>query len=89
MRLDVGASHGFRKEGQRNYWLDGVVPLYETEGNGNFSLPLAAIEIIEVKHRKEEDCIWTTGKYRIIERCKENRFYFNGMLYIPKGIKFK
>ncbi|MFH0701688.1 MAG: hypothetical protein V2A62_04585 [Candidatus Woesearchaeota archaeon] len=31
--LEVGAVHPFLKEGQRNYWFDGEVPLLRTEGD--------------------------------------------------------
>ncbi len=43
------------------------IPLLETKGNQKLSRPLASIIIIEVMHFKDEDSVWTKGKYKIVE----------------------
>ena len=54
-KIERGGIYKFLKQGQRNYWLEGAIPLCTTEGNGRLSRPLAAISILEAKHTKHED----------------------------------
>ena len=35
--LQVGKVYSFLKQGQRNYWLEGEIPLLETKGNQQLS----------------------------------------------------
>lgn len=76
--LDVGQTYDFLKKGQRNYWLDGELPLLETKGNCQLSAPLASIQILEATHFKKGDDIWTKGKYKVIEVFTDNKIHFNG-----------
>lgn len=67
-RLKVGEIYDFLKEGQRNYWLEGEIPLLETKGNEKLSRPLASIKILEATHFLEEDKrVFTKGKYAVLE----------------------
>ncbi len=66
-KLKVGEIYNFLKSGQRNYWLDGEVPLLETKGNQKLSRPFASIIILEAVHFKENAEIWTKGKHQIVE----------------------
>ncbi|MBR9692799.1 hypothetical protein GOV07_02590 [Candidatus Woesearchaeota archaeon] len=63
--LETGKTYSFLKKGQRNYWLDGELPLLETKGNQELSRPIASIMILEATHLKIDGEIWTKGKYRI------------------------
>lgn len=78
--LEVGRDYKFLKEGQRNYWLEGEIPLLETEGYGRVSRPIASIKILEATHfvkinysesneglDVEQRRICTKGKYRVVE----------------------
>ena len=76
--LEEGRTYEFLKSGQRNYWLKGEIPLLETEGNGQLSIPLASIQIIETTHFLDGENIWTKGKYLLIKIIKPEEIYFNG-----------
>ena len=76
--IEPGQIHEFLKKGQRNYWLEGEIPLLETKGNEQLSKPLASIIILEVTHFILEGEIWTKGKYKIIEVFNDNNIHFNG-----------
>jgi hypothetical protein len=65
--MEVGKIYNFLKNGQRNYFLNGELPLIITEGNGNLSRPVASIIILEVTHFKCDNIIFTKGKYLIKE----------------------
>lgn len=78
-KLAGGKKYNFLKEGQRNYWLFGEIPLRETKGEGNLSEPIASIIILEATHFKKEDKIYTKGKYKIIKKIKGGEIYFNGL----------
>lgn len=69
----------FLKKGQRNYWLNGEIPLRITKGNEQLSKPIDSIIIIESTHFKIEREIWTKGKYKVIKKLKPNERYFNGL----------
>lgn len=70
--------YDFLKKGQRAYWLEGELPLIETQGNEILSEPKASIIITEVTHFKINKEIWTKGKYKVVKIIKENEIYFNG-----------
>ena len=76
--LETGKVYSFLKRGQRNYWLHGEIPLLQTKGEGNLSLPIASIVILNAKHELFDDEIWTSGQYRIIEVFGEDKVRFNG-----------
>lgn len=73
--------HSFIKKGQRNYWLQGEIPLVETKGNQELSRPFASIIILEYKHVLMNEKPYTTGIYRIIEVFDINdpKIHFEGM----------
>jgi hypothetical protein len=70
----------FLKEGQRNYWLEGEIPLLETKGNQLISKPLASIRILEVIHFLKDGKPYTKGTYQVIEAyTKEDKeIHFEG-----------
>jgi len=63
--LKVGETYEFLKEGQRNYWFEGELPLLETEGNQKLSRPIASIIIKEATHFVKGNQIYTKGKYLV------------------------
>jgi hypothetical protein len=69
--LEVGKEYPFLKKGYRIYWVEGPVPLCETEGEGKLSPPLAAIQIIKpfpfLRKMEDEQEVWTSGHYRVIK----------------------
>ena len=66
-KLVAGRVYDFIKKGQRNYWLEGEIPLVETNGNQVLSRPLASIRIIKAEHYLENDRPYTRGYYQINE----------------------
>ena len=84
-RLEVGEVYSFLKEGQRNYWLQGEIPLVETKGNQQLSRPLAAIIVANVTHFRD-GAIWTRGKYLVTEVFdpKKKKIHFEGMDLVEK-----
>ena len=79
-KLEVGNVHYFLKEGQRNYWLEGEIPLRETKGNQQLSRPLASITILEARHFINNGTLSTDGLYRIEEVFKKDAtIHFEGM----------
>jgi len=75
-----GQIYEFLKKGQRNYWLEGEIPLIETKGNGQLSKPLASIIILEATHLLLDKEPYTKGRYKVIEVFdpKESKVHFNG-----------
>ena len=65
--LIAGENYRFLKEGQRNYWMMGEVPLRETKGNSVLSRPLASVKFLEVVHFSNEGKVWTRGEYEVVE----------------------
>lgn len=63
--LENGKIYDFLKEGQRNYWLFGEIPLLQTDGEGKLSRPLASIIILEATHFLKNGKIYTKGKYLV------------------------
>jgi hypothetical protein len=78
--LEAGKVFGFLKEGQRNYWLEGEVPLLETGGDGKLSRPLASIVILESSHRLINGRPYTEGRYKVVEVFdpEDKRIRFDG-----------
>lgn len=74
--LTAGRIYKFLKSGQRNYWLDGELPLLETKGNQKLSRPIASIVIMEAVHFKDKKDTWTKGKYKVIEVFKDKDIKF-------------
>ena len=74
--LKMGKIYNFLKSGQRNYWLDGELPLLETKGNAKLSRPIASIIILESTHFKDENGTWTKGKYKVVEVFKDDEIKF-------------
>lgn len=74
--LEKGKSYTFLKRGQRNYWLNGELPLLETKGDEVLSRPLASINIEKVEHFKKEGEIWTKGEYKIAEVFNDDNIHF-------------
>lgn len=77
--LEENKTFSFLKEGQRNYWLHGELPLLETKGGGDLSAPLASIRILEVTHFKDGGKLYTKGKYEIVKILTKDEIYFNGI----------
>lgn len=77
-KIETGKTYEFLKEGQRNYWLDGELPLLVTEGDGKLSLPIASIIILEVTQFNDGGKIYTRGKYSVKEVFTDSLPHFNG-----------
>lgn len=78
-KLEEGKTYEFLKKGQRNYWLEGEIPLLETKGNEQLSGPLASIIILYATHFKKNKEIYTKGKYKLIHEILPGEVYFNGI----------
>lgn len=76
--LEVGKIYPFLKEGQRNYWFFGEVPLVETKGNQELSRPKASILILEATHFTENGKVYTKGKYKAVEVFNDDKIHFEG-----------
>ncbi len=75
--LEAGHVHEFLKKGQRNYWLEGEIPLLETDGK-RLSMPIASIVILESTHFLLGKEPYTKGKYRVMEVFNDDKIRFNG-----------
>ena len=80
--LEVGKIYDFLKKEQRLYWLHGEVPLLETKGNQNLSLPIASVVILEATHILIDGEVYTKGKYKVTEIFEDQSFHFNGFAKI-------
>jgi len=76
--IETGKVYPFLKEGQRNYWFFGEVPLVETKGNQELSRPKASILILEAVHFIENGKIYTKGKYKVVEVFNDDKIHFEG-----------
>ncbi len=83
-KLEVDQIYNFLKKGQRNYWIEGEIPLLETKGNQQLSKPLVSIIILEATHFLLNKEPWTKGKYKVIEIYdkNDNKIHFNGFAKI-------
>lgn len=84
--IEVGKIYPFLKEGQRNYWLEGEIPLVETKGNQNLSRPKASILILEATHFIDNGRLYTKGKYKVVELFDDNKVHFDGFNKIDRVI---
>ena len=75
--IEVGKTYAFLKEGQRNYYIEGEIPLLETKGNQDLSLPKASIIILEATHFIEDNKTCTKGFYEVIEIFDDDKIHFN------------
>ncbi len=75
-----GQIHKFLKKGQRNYWIEGEIPLLETKGNQQLSKPMASIIILEATHFLLNNEPYTKGKYKVVEvfDTDDSKIHFNG-----------
>ena len=80
--LEEGKIYDFLKEGQRNYWLMGELPLVETKGNQILSRPRASILILEAVHFNENGKVYTKGKYKVIQVFDDDKIHFDGFTKI-------
>jgi hypothetical protein len=82
--LAEGQIHEFLKKGQRNYWIEGEIPLLETKGGQQLSKPLASIIILEATHFLLNGEPWTKGRYKVVEVFGRNdpKVHFNGFTRI-------
>ncbi len=76
--LEVGKIYSFLKREQRLFWLLGEIPLLETKGDQQLSLPKASVVILEATHLLEGGEVWTRGTYRVVEVFSDDRPRFNG-----------
>ena len=76
--IEAGKVYQFLKEGQRNYWFYGEVPLVETKGNQNLSRPKASVMILEAVHFMDNGKVYTKGKYRVTEVFNDDKIHFDG-----------
>jgi hypothetical protein len=78
--LEPGKVFEFLKGGQRNYWIEGEIPLVETRGDGRLSRPLASIIVLEATHVMSDGKLYTKGKYKVVEVFdpRDKRTRFNG-----------
>ncbi len=85
--IKAGRVYPFAKKGQRNYWLEGEVPLVITKGKQRLSKPIASIRVLEATHILLRGVPWTRGKYKVIEIFKNNdkRIHFNGFAKVSKS----
>ena len=77
-KLEKGKAYDFLKKGQRNYWLQGEIPLLETQGNQILSRPKASIIILEATHFFADKDMWTKGKYKVVEVFDDDKIHFDG-----------
>jgi hypothetical protein len=74
----AGEIYSFLKEGQRNYWFLGEVPLVETKGNQNLSRPKASVLILEAVHFTDNGKVYTRGKYKVVNFFNDDKIHFDG-----------
>ena len=80
--IEVGKIYPFLKEGQRNYWLEGEIPLIETKGNQILSRPKASILILEATHFINNGRLYTKGTYKVVEVFNDDKIHFDGFTKI-------
>ena len=79
-RLEAGKVYDFLKQGQRNYFLEGEIPLLETKGSQVLSKPMASIIILEAIHILINGKPCTKGRYKVVEVFDRDypKVHFNG-----------
>jgi hypothetical protein len=80
-RLMSGQIYPFLKKGQRNYWLNGEIPLLKTEGNQRLSRPIASIIILEATHIIINGELYTKGRYQVrnVFDINDSKIHFEAM----------
>lgn len=80
-KLEFGKTYYFLKKGQRNYWLEGEIPLVETKGNQELSRPLASVIILSVTHYLEGNESYTKGQYVVVDvfNPEDPEIHFEGL----------
>ena len=78
-KIEEWRVYQFLKKGQRNYWLNGEIPLLETKGEEILSNPIASIRILEATHFMRKGEPYTKGRYQVIKLIKPDEIYFNGI----------
>jgi hypothetical protein len=78
VQLQEGQEYRFAKRGQRNFYLQGAVPLRETADNEAVSRPLASITIVEATHVLRDGEPWTIGRYRVDAVFTDDGPHFEG-----------
>lgn len=74
--LEGGKIYPFLKKNQRNYWLQGEIPLLQTKGNGVLSRPIASIIILEATHFLDNNEVYTKGRFKVVEVFKDDNVHF-------------
>jgi len=79
--LKPNQEHTFLKTGQRNYWLEGEIPLRVINGDRELSRPLASVTILKAMHFLVEGAPYTKGVYSIGEvyDISRSEIHFEGM----------
>jgi len=80
-KLEAGDIHRFMKKGQRNYWLEGEIPLLITK-DGKLSKPIASIRIVNATHYLQGKEVYTRGLYKVVEFFDDNKIHFKGFARI-------
>jgi len=82
-KLEVGKIYEFLKEGQRNYWLEGEIPLCETRGEGRLSRPIASVVILDATQfiAEQDGKLYTGGRYAVkaVFDATDKTIHFEGM----------
>ena len=73
-----GEVYEFLKKGQRNYYLQGEIPLLETKGNQQLSRAKASVVILEAVHFLDNGETYTKGKYKVTEVFADDKIHFDG-----------
>jgi len=82
-KLEPREVYSFLKKGQRNFWFDGEIPLWETRGEGPVGRILASIVILGATYfRVEDGDVWTKGFYEVGEVYSPDdpRIHFEGFI---------
>lgn len=74
--LEAGQIYDFLKQGQRNYWMKGEIPLLETKGQEQLSRPKASIIILECTHFVDQDQAYTRGRYKVTQVFNDDKVHF-------------
>lgn len=77
-KLEKDETYPFLKKGQRNYWLQGEIPLVETKGNQQLSKPVASVIIREATHFMQEGETHTKGIFKVTEVFNDGKIHFDG-----------
>jgi len=76
--------YDFLKDGQRNYWLFGEVPLIQTNNNHVHSPPKASVMILSVTHFVRNGKPFIKGQYKMVDVFNDDKIPFNGLEGVRK-----